>query len=60
MFNIIFLRKSYASFEAQQGGMWVTSKKITSAMINVNNYADFMIKANKNADSMFNTKKILI
>ena len=32
-------------------GVWATSKKITSTMINANKYADFMINVDKNVDS---------
>ena len=31
-------------------------KKMTSTMINTDNYRDFMINADKNANSMFNTE----
>ena len=31
-------------------------KKITSTLINTNKYAGFMVNADKNADSMFNTE----
>ena len=37
-------------------GVWFTSKKNTSTIINGDKYADFMINADKNAVSMFNTE----
>ena len=37
-------------------GVWVTSKKNTSTMINADKYANFMIDADKNADFMFKTE----
>ena len=36
--------------------VWLTSKEITSTMINADIYTDFMINGDKNADSIFNTK----
>ena len=38
-------------------GVWFTSKKITSTMINDDKYADFIINADKYADFMINADK---
>ena len=40
------------------GGIRLTSKKITSTMINADKYADFIINTQKNADSMFNKENL--
>ena len=37
-------------------GVWLTSKILTSTVINANKDADFMINADKNADFMINTE----
>ena len=37
-------------------GVRLTSKQITLTILNHNKYAVFMINADKNADSMFNTE----